>query len=131
MSPHLHNGIARARQEEIASRANNAHSHHATRPSVTRRRSAKRRLVQVVAAFGVCVGAGTAIAVSDAHSNQGSVKEQIVHVSAQQLAREIRTLEAKGYVPSACTVNGTLLRNYRTGQSVTVDWQQRPPRLGR
>jgi hypothetical protein len=40
--------------------------------------------------------------------------------SAQQPAREIAALQAKGYTPVACTVSGTLMRNYHTGQSVIV-----------
>jgi hypothetical protein len=50
------------------------------------------------------------------------MKQQAGHVSAQQLAGEIRAFEAKGYVPTSCIVGGTLMRNYRTGQSVTVRW---------
>ena len=41
-------------------------------------------------------------------------------VSAQQLVRETRASRCKGFVPAACTVSGTLMRNYSTGQSVTV-----------
>jgi hypothetical protein len=123
MSPHLHNEIARARQQEIAGRTNNADHYHATRPSVTRRRGAKHRLAQVLAALGVCAAAGTAVGVSDAYSHQTPVKQQIVHVSPQQLAGEIRALEAKGFLPAACTVSGTLMRDYSTGQSVLIEWQ--------
>jgi hypothetical protein len=118
MSPHQHYQIARARQQEIVSYALSSHRSHA----VDRRRSVKSRLVQLVSVLGVCVAAGTAVTVSDAHSTQRPVKQAAVHVSAQQVAREIRTFEAKGYVPTACTVSGTLLRNYSTGQSVTVEW---------
>lgn len=41
-------------------------------------------------------------------------------VSARQIARETVALEAHGYTPVACTISGTLMRNYHTGQSVTV-----------
>jgi hypothetical protein len=120
MSPYLHYEIARARQQEIVSRAMNSHRGRARRTTVDRYRSVKHRLVQVVAALGVCVAAGTAVTVSEAHLNQRPMKQHTGHVSAQQLAREIRSFEAKGYVPASCTVSGTLMRNYRTGQSVTV-----------
>jgi hypothetical protein len=48
--------------------------------------------------------------------------EHAGQVSARQLAWEIRAFEAKGYVPTSCIVGGTLMRNYSTGQSVTVKW---------
>ena len=122
MSPYLHYEIARTCQQEIVNRALNSHRSHATRTTVERHRSVKHRLGQVVATVGVCVAAGTAVTVSDAHSNQPPVKQHAGHVSAQQLAREIRALEAKGYVLTSCIVGGTLMRNYSTGQSVTVKW---------
>jgi hypothetical protein len=65
---------------------------------------------------------GTGVTASAAHSNQRLAKQHSVRVSAHQLAREIRTFQARGYVPTACTVDGTLMRNYTTGQSVTVAW---------
>ena len=120
MSPHLHYEIARARQQETASRPINAHRSHTKRTGVDQPRGVKYRVVQMVAVLGVCGAAGTAVAVSDAHSTQRPLKQHAGHVSAQQLVREIRAFEVKGYVPTACTVNGTLLRNYNTGQSVTV-----------
>jgi hypothetical protein len=122
MSPHLHYQIARARQQEIASRASDSYRSHATRRTVNRQRGVKHRLAQVAAALVVCATAGTAVAFSDAHPHQRPIKQQTVHVSPKQLANEIRTFEAKGYVPTSCTVSGTLMRNYSTGQSVTVNW---------
>jgi hypothetical protein len=118
MSPYLHYEIARARQQEMLSGALNSHRSRA----IGRRRSIKFRLVQLVSVLGVCVAAGTGVTASAAHSNHRTAKQHAVHVSAHQLAREIRTFEARGYVPTACTVSGTLLRNYSTGQSVTVEW---------
>jgi hypothetical protein len=120
MSPYLHYEIARAHQQEIVNRATNSHLSRSTRRAVNRHRSVKHRLSQVVAVLAVCGAAGTAVTVSDAHSNQRRMTHHAGHVSAQQLAREIRAFEAKGYVPTACTVSGTLMRNYSTGQSVTV-----------
>lgn len=122
MSPYLHYEIAQARQQEIVSRAINSHRSDAKRTTADRLRSVKHRLVPVVVALGVCGAAGSAATVSEANSNQPPMKQHAGHVSAQQLMREIRTFEAKGYVPTSCTVGGTLMRNYNTGQSVTVKW---------
>jgi hypothetical protein len=122
MSPYLYYEITRARQQEITSRAMNSCRTHAPRNTVNRRRSLKHRLGQVVATLAVFVAAGTAVTVSDAHSNQHPTKLHDGHVSAPQLAQKIRAFEAKGYVPTSCTVSGTLMRNYSTGQSVTVEW---------
>jgi hypothetical protein len=36
-------------------------------------------------------------------------------------SRQIRRLEAQGYVASACTRNGTLMANPNTGKRVTVN----------
>lgn len=119
MSPYDYE-IARARQQEIVKRALNSHRSDASRAPVGRHRSVKHRLVPLVVALGACAAAGTAATVSDAQSNQPPVQQHVAHISARQLAREIRTLEAKGYVPTACTVRGTLMRNYSTGRSVTV-----------
>ncbi len=120
MSPYLHYEIARSRQHEMARRAINCHRSHTMRTAVNWQRSVKHRLVQVAAALGVLVVAGTAVTVSDAHSIQSPTKQHAVHLSAQQLVREIRAFEHKGYVPTACTVSGTLMRNYSTGQTVIV-----------
>jgi hypothetical protein len=122
MSPHAHYEIARTHQQEIARDAINSHRSDVGRNAVDRRRSVRHRVLEMVSAVGVCVVAGTVVTVSSAHSNPRPLKQPAAHVSAQQLAREIRVLEAKGYVPTSCTVGGTLLRNYSTGQSVTVSW---------
>ena len=122
MSPYSHYEIARARQQEIVSRALNSHYRHATRTTVSGHRSVRHRLVQAAAALGTFVAAASAVTVSEAHSSQSPIKRQASHISAQQLAREIRAFEAKGFVPTACIVRGTLMRNYSTGQSVTVTW---------
>jgi hypothetical protein len=120
MSPHQHYEIARARQQEIVSSATNSHRSDHRRTRIKRHRTLRYRLVQTVALLAVSGAAGTAVTVSDAHPNQRPMKERADHPSAQQLMREISALERKGYVPTACTVGGTLMKNYRTGQSVTV-----------
>lgn len=122
MSPYAHYEIARAHQQEIVNGANHAHLSRASRRALNRQRSVTHRLSQAVAMLAVCGAAGTAVTVSEAHSNQRPMAQHAGHISAQQLAREIHAFEAKGYVPTACTVSGTLMRNYSTGQSVTVKW---------
>jgi predicted Abi (CAAX) family protease len=122
MSPYQHYQIARAHHEEIVSRAINPHQSHSGRTAGNWQRGVKHRLLQLVAVLGVCGAAGTAVTVSEAHSHQAFMTQHHVRISAQQVARETRALEAKGYVPTSCIVSGTLMRNYRTGQSVTVKW---------
>ena len=87
MSPYPHYEIARARQQEIVSRAINSHRSDSRGTPSNRRRGVKYRLVQLVAVLGVCGAAGTAVTVSAAQSNQRPVKQQHVHVSARRLAR--------------------------------------------
>ena len=122
MSRYLHYQIARGGQQGIVNGTIKSHPSAATPTTVNRHRRVKHRLVQIVAALGVCVAAGTAVTVSDAQSNQRPMNENAGQISAQQLAREINVFEAKGYVPTSCIVGGTLMRNYSTGQSVTVRW---------
>ena len=122
MSPHQHYEIARSRQQEIVSSAINSHRADAGRIQASRRPSVRHRVGQFAAVLGVCVAAGTAVTAVDAQSNQHPSKQHAGHVSAQQLARRIRALEAKGYVQTSCTVGGTLMTNYTTGQSMTVAW---------
>jgi hypothetical protein len=120
MSPHQHYEIARARQQELVNRATNSHPCHHKQTGIGRHHTVKYRLVQAVAVLGVCAAAGTAVTNGDARSTQPPMKQHATHLSAQQLTREFRAFERKGYVPTACTVSGTLLKNYSTGQSVTV-----------
>jgi hypothetical protein len=122
MPSQLHYQIARARQQEIASQAIHAHHQSDVRGTGGRRPRVGRRLGQAAAGLGVCLAASIVVTVSGAHANPPVVKHGAQHVSARQLARETRALEAKGYQPAACTVRGTLMRNYRTGQSVTIEW---------
>lgn len=119
MSPHLHHEIARARQQEIAARTARAHHAHEMPGTDDQRRPVRRRFGRAVAALSVCLGVATAATVGGAYANLAPVKTG-GRVSAQQYAGEIRALEAKGYVPTSCTIGGTLMHNYRTGRSVTV-----------
>lgn len=119
-SPHLYHQIARDHQQEIVDRAINSHRGDVGETATNPRRTIKYRLVRAAAMLGVCGAAGIAVTASNAQSNQPPVRQHAVQFSAQQVERQIRTLEAEGYVPTSCTVSGTLMRNYSTGQSVTV-----------
>jgi hypothetical protein len=76
-------------------------------------------LAAVLILLAVCLAATAALTYSGAHANLRPVKN-VGLASAQRLARETAALEAKGYVPVACTVTGTLMRDYHTGRSVIV-----------
>lgn len=75
-SPDSHYEIARARQQEIVSRALNSHCRHAMRTTVSRHRSVRHRLVHAAAALGAFVAAASAVTVSEAHSSQSPIKRQ-------------------------------------------------------
>ena len=119
MSPHLHYEIVRARQQEIA--ASTVNAHHAR--EVRRTSGPHRRVVQhfgrAVAALGVCLAILIAVTVDGAMASPGSVKSG-GRVSAHGYVGDIRALEANGYTPTACAVDGTLMRDFRTDRSVTV-----------
>jgi hypothetical protein len=121
MSSHPYFEIARARQNEIATRT--IHAHHRSDIDAINgpRRPVAHRIGQAVAALGVCLVATTAVAISGADANSRPAKASR-HTSAAQLAQKIAALEAKGYVQTSCTVGGTLMSDYRTGQSVLVTW---------
>ena len=119
MSPHLHYEIARSRQQEIAARAIRAHHAFEVSGNGGRRHRLARRLSRAVAAFSVCVAVPVAVTAVGARANPSSIRDG-GRVSASQYLSGIRALEAKGYVPASCTVSGTLMRDYRTGRSVTV-----------
>ena len=119
MSPHLHYEIVRVQQNEIAART--LHAHHTAELGVTAgrsRRSVPSRVGKAVVAIGVCLAATT---VSGALASPRPVRTG-GHISASQLSRDIRALEANGYTPYQCTRNGTLMRNSRSGQFKLVSW---------
>jgi hypothetical protein len=119
MSPQLHYEIARGRQQEIAARAIRAHHALEVSGNGGRRHQLARRLSRGVAAFSVCVAVPIAVTAVGARANPSSMRYG-GPVSASQYASETRALEANGYVPTSCTVRGTLMRDYLTGRSVTV-----------
>jgi hypothetical protein len=120
MSPQLHAEIAFAREREIAARTNHAHHVIDLPARVRRSRPLKSRVNQSVAALGACVAITAGIAVNGAFANQ--THPASTRASAQQLQREIAHLKSQGYFPISCTLDGTLLRNPRTGQVRTIKW---------
>jgi hypothetical protein len=120
--PYPHDEIARGRQHEIAARAIHAHHVNDLRGTADHtRHSVRSRVGQAVAALGVCLAITTTATVSGACASPGAAHAN-GRVSAPQLNREIHALEAKGYVQSACTTRGMLMRNPRTRRLVTVRW---------
>lgn len=123
MSSHLHHEIARARQDELASRMVHAHHRDEAPPltPATPPRTVRRRLRRTVAALSVCLAAATAVTVTGADANPHPAKSAS-HVAAKRFASETRALRAKGYVPESCTVAGMLMRSYHTRQIALVKW---------
>jgi hypothetical protein len=117
-----HSEIARGRQHETAART--IHPHHPSQLRATAdrtRHSVRARAGRAVAVLGVCLAVTTTATVSGACAGPGAAQAN-ARVSAQQLNHEIRALEARGYVQWQCTTRGTLMRNPRTGRSITVRW---------
>jgi len=63
---------------------------------------------------GTLALAGTGVATASAGTSQ--------HFTPGQLQHHIRSLEAKGYVQTSCTVGGARMFNPRTRRYVTVSW---------
>lgn len=122
MSSHPDAEMIHARQLASAARAPQTRGIAGPRAVVGRTRSGVwSRVGRTVAAVGVCLGATAAVAINAANAHPRPGKA-LRHITAQQLAREISALESEGYVPSSCTVDGTRLRDFRTGEYVTISW---------
>jgi hypothetical protein len=120
--PHFHYEVARGRLHEIAARPIHRYRVNELRATADRtRHSIRARASQALAVLGVCLAVTTTATVGAACAGPGAARAN-GRVSAQQLNHEIRALEAKGYVQWRCTTRGTLMRNPRTGQFVTVKW---------
>ena len=117
MSPNRHYEIDRVQQYEIDAREIRARHAHVLPASS--RHSVKFRIGPAVAAVGVCAAISTALVVGGAPANPRPAHHG-TRVSAQQVSREIRALEHKGYVQYSCTINGTEMRNLSTGRVITV-----------
>jgi len=82
---------------------------------------ARRALATVVVGFGLAsAGYIAASAVPQASGAEGHTASASV-ASYPADPPEMRAYEAKGYVPTACTIRGTLLVNPRTGRAVTIE----------
>jgi anti-sigma factor RsiW len=111
MSPQLHYETTHALKQQTPAPVQ---AHRVANTNLVRR-SVRSRVGQAVAAFGVCLAAATAVTVTGAQASS--------HLTpASQMNREIRAFEASGYVPFACTRQGTLMRNSNTGRFVTARW---------
>ena len=84
-----------------------------------RNRRMRRRLVTAIATLGVCVATSTVVA--DASANPQS-RTSGRHASAVQLQREMHALESVGFVAASCRVDGMLMANYSTDQTVVLTW---------
>jgi hypothetical protein len=76
------------------------------------------RVRKAATALGVCLAAATGVSVTGAQASPHTTRAR-AGISAQ-LNPEIHALEAKGYLPAACTRTGTLMRNPHTGRLVRV-----------
>jgi hypothetical protein len=122
MSTHLHAEIIRARQQEIADRSIHAHDLQDVRLSAGRRiPRIRHRVGRTMVAVGVCAAATTLVTVGGANGNPRPVQPQR-HVSARQLADDLRKWEAKDFVPTQCTDGGTKLVNFMSHRSAFVSW---------
>lgn len=86
-----------------------------------RNRRMRRRIATAIATLGVCVAASAAVAISDASAHPQSTTTSR-HASAAQFQREMRALETVGFVATSCRVDGMMMTNYSTNQSVLLTW---------
>lgn len=77
------------------------------------------RVRKAATALGVCFAAAIGLTVTGAQASPHTTRPR-AGISAAQLNPEIHALEAKGYLPAACTRDGTLMRNPHTGRLVRV-----------
>ncbi len=105
----------------------NQHQNIVTRPDVQDVRPAgsrwlRRHAGNTIAVLGVCVATISGVAVSDASAKSSGSHKQGIRVSASQLQRESKALEAVGFVATSCEVGGTRMTNYQTHQSLLLPW---------
>jgi hypothetical protein len=77
-------------------------------------------VVKAVAAASACLAITAAVATGGANATPKPASSG--HASASQLSREIRGLEAEGYVPWQCTTTGTRMYKSGTDRFVDVIW---------
>ena len=121
MYRNLHHHIILSPSQDIATRPTRAHDVEDIQATAARPRTRHLRRRTAIAAISMCVAAATGIAIGGASANPRP-KKPGSHVSAQKLQREMRTLRAEGFVATSCRVDGTLMTNYSTNQSVLVKW---------
>lgn len=120
MSSHLPHEIDPTNDRDVAHGITEAPHTQDVRVALIRPwRIVRRSLVPAAAALGICLATTAAATDSAAHATSRSVNAA-GRAPAQHPAPEIAALRAKGYTPVACTVRGTLMSNYHTGQSVIV-----------
>ena len=131
MSSQLTAELAHYRELEVAAHARRAHR----RPELLdktdrprRRPSIRGHRVAIALALGLSIGGGTATISAAAGATGGPAAHAAGAVGAssrstisyRQFAREIRTLQAKGYRQTSCTVGGTTMYSPRTHRTVLV-----------
>lgn len=84
-------------------------------------RRLRRRLATAIATLGVCAAASTAVVITDASAHPQS-RTSGRHASAAQLQREMHALQTVGFVASSCRVDGMMMTNYSTNQTVVLAW---------
>ena len=126
MSPSLHAEMIRTRQNEIAARTAQAHLVSDCQDSAARRRGVVRsRVYRALTAAALSLAclpfvAGAADGKAAAsHTANATVRESTM---AQRVQARIDSLQARGFVPLACTTHGTLLVNPHTGERTTINW---------
>ena len=126
MSSQLHAEMIRARQQEIAARAANAHHRYELDAAAGRSprggRSGVRRLAAATAATaGLCLAVTTATGTTATRESAtgGQARTEAVHLQSR-----VEQLDAKGYVERSCTRDGIVMINRRTGHSSTVLYYQ-------
>jgi hypothetical protein len=119
MYRNLHNDIILTPPQDIATRPTRAHDAEDIQAAARPRPRVRRRTP--IAAISMCVAATAGITIGSASANPRP-KNPSSHVSARSLQREMRTLRAQGFVATSCRVDGTLMTNYSTNQSVLVKW---------
>jgi hypothetical protein len=120
MYRNLHHDIIFSPPQHIAARPTRAHEVEDIRAATARHRPRIRRLAGI-AAIGVSVAAATVMTVDGATASPRPEKRDI-HISTQQLQREMRTLRAEGFIATSCTAGGAVMTNARTNQSVLIKW---------
>ena len=123
MYSNLHAEMIHSQQQALANGAARArHVKNLGADSSPRSGRSRRRARRAISAIAVCVAATSVVAISDAGANQMSTRHTTRHVSAAQLEREMRSLNRLGFVATSCEIQGTLLKNYSSGQTVLLSW---------